>query len=155
MPFPALLRLVAPLSKGTPPPGYQRVATGPHGRCLERTRGHFTWDGRALLRESPAGLLAVPDFLHRGSDQAVPQVEETRHFLSLLLLLKPDQSLEPFVRSSGNSFCNLKQRAAEEPDIVLPQHCVVKQALGSITQSSRAFCKLQALSKPQGSSAQP
>lgn len=101
------------------------------------------------------GLLATPDFLHHCSDQVTPQMEETRKFLSLLLLLKPDQSLEAFVGSSGNSFHNLKQRAAEEPDIVLPQHCVVKQALGGITHISRAFCKLQALSKPQGSSPQP
>lgn len=112
--------------------------------------GHFTWDDGELSRHSTARLLASPDFPHHRLDQLIPQVEETRKFLSLMLLLKPDQSLEAFVGPSRDPLRNLKQRG---PD-VLPQHWVVNQALGSAACISRASCKHQALSESQGSSYQ-
>lgn len=108
MTFPALLCLVAPLGEGTASRGRKWVATSPRGWYLERTGGHFTWDDGELSRQSTAELLASPDFPHHCSDQLVPQVEETRKFLSLLLLLKPDQSLKAFVGPSGDSLHNLK-----------------------------------------------
>ena len=112
-------------------------------------------DNGALLRQSSAGLLASPDFPHHCLDQLIPQVEETRKFLSLLLLLKPDQSLKAFISPSGDPLRNLKQRMAEEPDMVFPQCWAVKQALSSTVHISRVSCELQALSKPQGSSHHP
>lgn len=91
-----------------------------------------------MLRQSAAELLASPDLPHHCSAQLIPQLQETRKLLSLLLLLKPEQSLEVSVGPSGDPLRNLKQGVAEESHVILPRRWVVTPALDSTARISRA-----------------